>query len=495
VPAEARGPGSSASSARAGGQRTPDGSTSSPRVKAQQPPAQGGQSARGRRKGGLRRLRLFTAPLPTADVLGAPSETKLEDEAHGAVSDAIERTLASFGVPAEVVDVERGPVVTRYCVAPGYVERGGVRRKVKVSRITALRKDLALSLSAPAIRIEAPIPGRSVIGIEVPNASSRIVGLRDLVVDGDFRRVARRSGLALALGRDVSGHPVVADLANMPHLLIGGATGSGKSVCVDAVLVSLLMQNTPDTLRLVLIDPKRVELTRYSPLPHLVASVVTEVAEVIGALSWIAREMDRRYRAFAERGARDLESYNARSPSGEAPLPAMAVVIDELADLMLTAPVQTEPLLTRIAQLGRATGIHLVVATQRPSTDVVTGLIKANFPARIAFAVASSIDSRVILDTTGAEALLGRGDMLFQAPDAASPRRAQGAYVGDEEIERVVGFWHESHWTQRSRTAPWEEMMDSFDLPPEEERARGQRSWDEASTADGEGGLRPKDDE
>ncbi len=426
------------------------------------------------------------APAPARAVRGArmlPDATLLEPEtttaAPGDAADlqaaarTIEQTLAGFGAPGEVVEVEQGPTFTRFGVRPGYVERGGQRLRVKVGRISALKHDLALALAAPAIRIEAPVPGRSLVGIEVPSTRGGPVRLRGIAESQAFTRLRRRHGLALALGRDVTGAPVVADLTGMPHLLIAGATGSGKSVGLNAILASLLLGHTPDALRLILVDPKRVELSRYGALPHLVAPVVTEAREAVGALRWVVAEMDHRYQRFAARGARDRAGFNARSPAGEAPVPALVVVIDELADLMLTAPADVEPLLTRVAQLGRATGIHLIVATQRPSTDVLTGIIKANFPARIAFAVSSGIDSRVVLDRVGAEALLGRGDMLFQPPDAPHPVRLQGAWVSDAELDALVGFWRGAHWPAPPRLSPWEDLVPSDDPDAElYERAR-----------------------
>jgi DNA segregation ATPase FtsK/SpoIIIE, S-DNA-T family len=401
--------------------------------------------------------------LPAPDFLGEDRTGKTTDAGLQAMAATIERALASFGVPAEVVTIDHGPTVTRFGVRPGMVETGGERRRVKVARIAALRRDLALALAAPSVRIEAPIPGQPLVGIEVPSPQLQVVGLKGLLDSQAFQRTSRAGGMAIALGRDVAGGPVVADLSALPHLLVAGATGSGKSVCLDAILSSLLFQNTPDALRLVLIDPKRVELARYNGLPHLVAPVVTEVAEVVGALRWVIAEMDRRYRQFGERGARNRAAFNTRSRAGEPAMPALVVIVDEMADVMLTAPDPTESLVVRLAQLGRATGIHLVLATQRPSVDVLTGLIKANFPARIAFAVASSIDSRVILDHPGAEGLLGRGDMLYQAPDAAAPRRAQGVYVSDAEIGHLVAFWSSSHWSAPPRTPPWHDLVTPLD--------------------------------
>jgi S-DNA-T family DNA segregation ATPase FtsK/SpoIIIE len=355
----------------------------------------------------------------------------------------IEETLASFGAPSQVVEISRGPSITQFGVEPLFVETRNGRTRVRVSKIVSLADDLALALAAPRIRIQAPVPGRSYLGIEVPNEEMTLVMLRDVVESDNFKRV--RSTLRFALGKGVAGHPLVADLASMPHLLIAGTTGSGKSVCVNSILTCLLLNNTPDDMRMVLIDPKRVELTGYNGIPHLLSPVVVEMERVVGALQWMTREMDNRYHKFAEVGARNIVDYNARlAAQGSSPkMPYIVVVIDELADLMMIAPDESERTVTRLAQLARATGIHLVIATQRPSVDVVTGLIKANFPARIAFAVASGVDSRVILDHPGAERLLGRGDMLFQAPDSASPQRVQGVFVSDAETQRLTHYWRD----------------------------------------------------
>jgi S-DNA-T family DNA segregation ATPase FtsK/SpoIIIE len=352
----------------------------------------------------------------------------------------IEETLASFGAPSQVVEINRGPAITQFGVEPLFVETRNGRTRVRVSKIVSLSDDLALALAAPRIRIQAPVPGRSYLGIEVPNNEMTLVTLREILEMDSFAR--SRKMLSFALGRDVSGHPIGADLAGMPHLLIAGTTGSGKSVCVNAILTCLLLYNTPDDVRMVLVDPKRVELTNYNGVPHLLAPVVVEMERVLGALQWMTREMDRRYHTFAQVGARNIADYNARMKAqGQKKLPYLVIVIDELADLMMIAPDETERTITRLAQLARATGIHMVLATQRPSVDVVTGLIKANFPARIAFAVSSNTDSRVILDQPGAERLLGRGDMLYQAPDAPAPVRLQGVFVSDHEIHRLVEFW------------------------------------------------------
>jgi len=352
----------------------------------------------------------------------------------------IEETLASFGAPSQVVEISRGPTVTMFGVEPLFVESRSGQTRVRVGKIASLADDLALALAAPRIRIQAPVPGRGYVGIEVPNDEMSLVALREVVESEVFGR--NKSPLRFALGKDVAGHPKAANLESMPHMLIAGTTGSGKSVCVNSILSCLLLNNTPDDLRMVLVDPKRVELTGYNGVPHLLAPVVVEIERVVGALQWMTREMDNRYHKFAEVGARNIQDFNARVTSqGGKKLPYLLVVIDELADLMMIAPDETERTITRLAQLARATGIHMILATQRPSVDVVTGLIKANFPARIAFAVASNTDSRVILDQPGAERLLGRGDMLFQAPDAPSPVRLQGVFVSDTEITRLVDYW------------------------------------------------------
>ena len=359
----------------------------------------------------------------------------------------IEETLASFGVPGKVTEVNQGPTVTQFGVEPGYVERsdkkGNIRRaKVKVNRISALGKDLELALAASPIRIEAPVPGRSVVGIEVPNAQVSVVSLRGVMESDEFRNIREKGELAIGLGRDVSGQPIVADLAAMPHLLVAGATGSGKSACINSIITCLLCTHTPDDLRLILIDPKMVEMVNYNGIPHLLSPVVTDVTRVVNTLKWATREMDRRYKEFSAAGARNLQAFNKQlTARGEAPLPFIVILIDELADMMMVAPDEVERYVCRIAQMARATGIHLVIATQRPSVDVVTGLIKANFPARISFAVTSQVDSRVVLDTPGAEQLLGSGDMLFMAPDTSKLARAQGCWVTDIELERLVRFW------------------------------------------------------
>jgi len=368
------------------------------------------------------------------------SQTEIRYKVH-----VIEETLASFGVPAKVVEVNQGPTVTQFGLEPGFIERrdrsGKYRRvKVKVSRIRSLANDLALALAASPIRIEAPVPGRSLVGIEVPNTSISLVSLRSVMESEAFLGID--SKLRIALGQDVAGQPVAADLAQMPHLLIAGATGSGKSICIKSITACLLLNNTPDDLRLVMIDPKMVELTSFNGIPHLLVPVVIEAERVVVTLKWLTREMDRRYKLFSKMGARNLEVYNRLVASqGAGKLPYIVVLIDELADLMMVAPDEIERSICRIAQLARATGIHLVIATQRPSVDVVTGLIKANFPARISFTVSSQVDSRVILDTAGAEKLLGRGDMLYMASDSSKLVRLQGCFISDTELARLVDYW------------------------------------------------------
>jgi S-DNA-T family DNA segregation ATPase FtsK/SpoIIIE len=378
----------------------------------------------------------------------------------------IEKTLADFGLPVRVVDFRTGPAVTQFAVEPGYIEHRNAegetrRQKVRVSQISGLANDLALSLSAPTLRVEAPVPGRSFVGIEVPNRRPALVRLRPVLESEAFQSIS--SPLAIALGRDVSGAAVAADLAAMPHLLIAGTTGSGKSVCITALAACLAFENAPEDLRLVMIDPKMVELLRFNGLPHLIGKVETELERIIVVLRWCMAEMDRRYRLLEEAKARDIETYNrkVRRRKDAERLPRIVVMIDELADLMMMAPDQTESTLVRLAQMARATGIHLVLATQRPSTDILTGLIKANFPARISFAVASGVDSRVILDTVGAETLLGRGDMLFLSPEAGAPIRLQGVSIDDLEIEQLIDYWRNEivEPPDDQQPVPWEEMI------------------------------------
>jgi len=406
--------------------------------------------------------------LPSLDLLSNEQANRPDERNINLTAGLIEKTLSEFGIPAKVIGFRVGPTVTQFAVEPGFMEKdktngeGEVnRQKVRVAQIAGLQRDLALALSAERLRIEAPVPGRPYVGIEVPNSRSTVVRLRPILETDTFYKV--NSPLAIALGRDVSGLPVVADLSRMPHLLVAGTTGSGKSVCIAALTTCLVMNNTPEDLRLVMVDPKMVELVRFNGLPHLLGKVETDLERILAVLRWTVAEMDRRYKLLEASRSRNIDSFNrkVRRRKGERPLPRIVVMIDELADLMMSAPDQTEHNLVRLAQMARATGIHLVLATQRPSTDVVTGLIKANFPARISFAVASSIDSRVILDSQGAESLLGRGDMLFLPPDASAPIRTQGAMVTDQEIERMVSFWQTAlSPSDQPATAPWEEMLE-----------------------------------
>ena len=385
-------------------------------------------------------------------------------------SKRIEDTLFDFGLPAKVVEVRRGPTVTQFGVEPGYVDRPGPdgeikQQKVRVGQIAALQRDLTLALAVQRLRIEAPVPGRSVVGIEVPNGQTSVVRLRGLLESPAFARL--NSALSVGLGRNVAGDPVVTDLAKLPHLLIAGTTGSGKSVCINAFITCLVFNNTPDQLKLVMIDPKKVELVRFNGLPHLIGNVEVDADRAVGVLRWLTSEMDRRYELFESVSARNISIYNRKfSAANKAHLrlPYMAVFIDELADLMHMYPGDVERNLCRLAQMARATGIHLIVATQRPSTDVITGLIKANFPARLSFAVASGTDSRVILDTVGAEHLLGKGDMLFQSPDAGAPDRVQGVYVTDTEIERAVNHWQAAMPDHAPVPPPWEPLIARYAL-------------------------------
>ncbi|MBI5880415.1 MAG: DNA translocase FtsK 4TM domain-containing protein [Chloroflexi bacterium] len=384
--------------------------------------------------------------LPNADGILAPnveqelSQSEIRDRVK-----IIEQTLGQFGVPARVVEVSQGPTVTQFGIEPGFVDRKGTdgqskQVKVKVSAIAGLANDLALALAASPIRIEAPIPGRAMVGIEVPNSQTALVSLRSVVESEPY--VKEESRLKIALGQDVAGQPIVADLGTMPHLLIAGATGSGKSVCINAVIACLLMTNSPNELNLVMVDPKMVELVTYNGVPHLVMPVITDVDRVVNALQWAASEMERRYKLFATAGARNLDGYNRHQTElNEPKLPYLVIIIDELADLMMSRAEECEKLICRLAQMSRATGIHLILATQRPSVDVVTGLIKANFPARIAFAVTTQTDSRVILDGSGAEKLLGRGDMLYMSSDSSKLVRLQGCYVSDDELRKLVTYW------------------------------------------------------
>jgi S-DNA-T family DNA segregation ATPase FtsK/SpoIIIE len=392
--------------------------------------------------------------IPPVDVLERPKEIELNRDEMDKRARLIEEALDSYGVEAKVVQINAGPTVTQFGVEPGWlrkfrkvVDDGGEERqeetsrtRIRVDRITALANDLSLALAAPSIRIEAPIPGKSMVGIEVPNSAFGAVSLRSVIESTAFQKGVAKTKLAIALGKGAGGEAVTGDLTKMPHLLIAGSTGSGKTVCLDSIICCLLMHNSPDDLRFLLVDPKRVELVAFSEIPHLAAPVVVETDKAVKVLHWLNVEMDRRYREFAKAKARNIEAYNRDRSPGEA-MPYLVLIVDELADLMMAAFDEVEHTLCRLAQLARATGIHLVVATQRPSVDVVTGLIKANFPTRISFAVTSQVDSRTILDTVGAEKLLGRGDMLYLPSEASRPKRLQGTFVSDGEMERIVQFW------------------------------------------------------
>lgn len=411
-------------------------------------------------------------PLPQLDLLrdvntNPPDELEINTNVV-----LIENTLLEFDIDVDVVDVQIGPTVTRYAVQPfkeKVSEEGeSVFNRTRVRKIASLSSDLALSLAAKRLRLETPVPGQNYIGIEVPNRNPQLVTLRAIFESRYYHNLAqkKKSPLLIPLGRDVAGIPVAADIGQMPHLLIAGTTGSGKSVAIAAVATALIMNNTPDTLKLIMLDPKMVELSRFNGLPHLVGPVETDQERIIGVLRWCTREMDRRYKLLEEHAARNIDTYNARLGRRQQSerLPYIVILVDEIGDLMLSQPDETEKTITRLAQMARAVGMHLIVATQRPSVDVITGLIKANFPTRMSFAVATGVDSRVILDTGGAENLLGNGDMLFLANDAAGPRRIQGCFVSDDEVRAVLNHWKAWHKEQvaggsmaaPSMIGPWE---------------------------------------
>jgi len=396
--------------------------------------------------------------LPPIDILDNIPDVEFGQADNMQRAQLIEEALASYGVAAKVVQINAGPVVTQFGVEPGWDRKmkevkerdkdGNIKARqeevsktrVKVERITSLSNDLALALAAPSIRIEAPVPGKSLVGIEVPNTIYGLVSLRGVVETSVFQKTKAKAKLALALGKGAGGEAVAGDLSRMPHLLIAGATGSGKTVCLNSIISCLLLHYTPNDLRFIMIDPKRVEMTPFNSIPHLAAPVIVDTNKALGTLRWLNQEMDKRYQKLAADGARNIDGYN-KSRGGDEKLPYLVLVVDELADLMMAGFDEVEHVLCRLAQLARATGIHLIVATQRPSVDVVTGLIKANFPTRISFAVTSQVDSRTILDMGGAEKLLGRGDMLYMPTEAAKPKRLQGCFVSDAERERLVYFW------------------------------------------------------
>jgi len=367
---------------------------------------------------------------PSPSLLADDPGKKAERGDVNKIATTIEKTLQSFGVESRVAEANLGPAVTQYALE--------IAQGTKVSKITSLANDLALATEAPTgqIRIEAPIPGRNLVGLEIPNRSLEVVNLRTMLTSPAMQKT--KSKLTVALGLDVSGNPLAVDISKMPHVLVAGTTGSGKSVLINAFISSLLFRASPQEVRLILIDPKRVEFTVYNGIPHLLTPVIVDPQKILSALKWAMAEMDKRYKLFAERGVRNVDSYNELS--GFQALPYIVIFIDELADLMMFAPVEVEDAIARLAQMARATGIHLVIATQRPSVNVITGLIKANIPCRIAFNVSSMVDSRVILDSGGAEKLLGRGDMLYIPPDQAKPTRIQGSFVSEREIKKLVDF-------------------------------------------------------
>jgi DNA segregation ATPase FtsK/SpoIIIE, S-DNA-T family len=396
--------------------------------------------------------------LPPIDILDISPEIQFSQADNAKRATLIEDALASYGVEAKVVQINAGPTVTQFGIEPGWDRKtrevkekdkdGNIKvrveevskTRVKVDRINSLQNDLSLALAAPSIRIEAPVPGKAIVGIEVPNNIPTKVSLRGVIETNTFQKLQTKTKLAIALGKGAGGEAVSGDLTKMPHLLIAGATGSGKTVCLNAVICCLLMNNTPNDVKFIMIDPKRVELTTFKGIPHLAAPVIVESDKALEALRWLSREMNNRYQILAAAGSRNIEGYN-KNRQGKDRMAFLVLIIDELADLMMTGGDEVEQILCRLAQLARAVGIHLVVATQRPSVDVITGLIKANFPTRISFAVTSQVDSRTILDIGGAEKLMGSGDMLFLPTEASKPKRLQGCYVSDAEAERLVYFW------------------------------------------------------
>lgn len=428
--------------------------------------------------------------LPPIDILDQTPEMEFSEVDNTKRAQIIEEALASYGVAAKVVQINAGPTVTQFGLEPGWDRKfkeikekdkdGNVtirqkeisRTRVKVERITSLSNDLALALASPSIRIEAPVPGKSMVGLEVPNTTFGMVSLRGVIETNPFQKILAKSTLALALGKGAGGESVAGDLAKMPHLLIAGSTGSGKTVCLNAIICCLLLDNTPNDIKFIMIDPKRVELTYFNSLPHLAAPVIVDTSKALGALRWLNKEMDKRYQTLAGTGARNIETYN-KNKQGEERMPFVVLVIDELADLMMTGFDEVEHILCRLAQLARAVGIHLVVATQRPSVDVVTGLIKANFPTRISFAVTSQVDSRTILDFGGAEKLLGRGDMLYMPTEAAKPKRLQGCFVSDAETERLVYFWNSQN-QEEAATLKMDDLTASLASSAQEEATRGE---------------------
>lgn len=407
--------------------------------------------------------------LPALDILHEEAMKLPDEEEINRNAVLIENTLLEFDVDIDVVNVQVGPTVTRYAVQPYNTKSDGTTERTRLGKIASYHSDLSLSLSAKRLRLEIPVPGQNYMGIEVPNKNPSIVTLRSVYESKNFYEFANKddtSPLSIPLGRDVSGAGVAIDIAKMPHLLIAGTTGSGKSVAIAAMAAAILLSNTPDKVKIVMLDPKMVELSRFNGIPHLIGPVETDTERIIGVLKWCTREMERRYKVLEEQSVRNIDNYNekfgSRRKNGEY-MPHMIILIDEIGDLMMNQPEDTERAITRLAQMARAVGMHLVIATQRPSVDVITGLIKANFPGRIAFAVASGVDSRVILDSVGAEQLMGQGDMLYQDPSAGAPMRIQGCFVSDEETRAIVDHWKnwyekqiESGKLERNRVGPWQ---------------------------------------
>ena len=402
---------------------------------------------------GKDRVATYGWQLPSIELLSKGEDRPVSHPVLQQMAQRIEQTLAEHRVEVAVEDIRTGPRVVRFGLVPGWLKKyrasSGIKSKagdgadlemsrVKVQSILMREKDMALALKTPYLRLEAPVPGESLVGLEVPNPYPRTVVLRSAAEWPAFQKIAVKGGLPVALGEDTAGEPIVADLIDLPHLLIAGATGSGKSVCINSIIASLLLTNRPDRLRMLMVDPKRVELTPFNGIPHLISPVIVDTDQVLVVLRAIQNEMLRRYKLMEAMGVRNIEGYNKKSSDF---MPFLVIIIDELADLMMTAAYEAEKGLVRLAQLGRATGIHLILSTQRPSVNVVTGLLKANIPARIAFAVASQVDSRVILDTIGAEKLLGEGDMLLLTSDSPKPKRVQGTFVHDREIDKLVEFW------------------------------------------------------
>lgn len=411
--------------------------------------------------------------IPTLEILENSEEITITVEEIEKTSDIIKKTFASYRIEVDVAQVRPGPTVTMYGIEPGWVrktkrvqlknldgsakldssgkpitEQQEDKTRISVDNILRREKDLSLALKTPSLRIETPVMGESLLGIEVPNPTASLVSLRKVMQSDTFKKLKQNSALPVALGRGSDGDEVVFDLAKMPHLLIAGATGSGKSVCMNAIISCLTMNHSPAELQMLLVDPKRVELTPYNGIPHLITPVVVETDKVVSLLKGLIQEMMDRYRTMEEIGVRNIETYNKKSPHTK--MPYIVVGIDELADLMMTAAFDVEQSICRLAQLGRATGIHLIIATQRPSVDVITGLIKANFPSRISFAVTSQVDSRTILDTVGADKLLGKGDMLYQPIDMGRPTRVQSVYISDNEISKIVNYWENTSWGSKS---------------------------------------------